>query len=199
MTKKEALEYLGGDEEFLLDEYEQKLFDFKQYFLTKPIVSRLYDTQFKKMSVLHDAGSILGLQKTVGPIDFSFSDFSSCIIDAFSQFEREKAVIKSKLINSESVSELISWAKALLNSQNNYISLWPVKEDMEFDGVLIGKEPDPMDLLRDIKELANEGINHFDELTISSCETLVTFHSEWKRLSLLRQKEHEWKKASSIN
>lgn len=199
MTREEALSYLGGEEGSLIEEFEQKLFDFKQYFLTKPIISKLYRAQFGKMAVLEQAGMIFRLENKCEQIDFSLPIFSDELISSFTLFESEKAKVKTRIINCSLVSELNLWAEALLALQESYIRLWPVSSELNLGETVIGKEPDPMDLLNDIKELSGKGINRFNDLTISSCETLVTLLNEWKRLSLLRQKELEWTKTSSIN
>lgn len=199
MTREEAIHFLGGEEDIVADEYEQKLFEFKQYFLSKPVVSKLYEGQFKKLAKLELAGLVLGL--TGEPIEFPESslDFSDDILLSFSQYENEKARIKASVVNCKTAGELIFWTGYLLKIQKAYIRLWPEMAELNLDEVIIGKEPDPMELLNDMKELKRMGTWKFDQLSISSCETLVTFYNEWKRLSLLRQKELEWTKASSIN
>lgn len=199
MTKEEAIVYFGGDEENAFDAFETFLFEFKQYFLTKPIVSKLYQAQFKKLEVLKNAASAMGFdQRTVG-VEYSEKVYSFDILEAFGQFEKGRSEIKQRIINTASATELLALADALLLIQARFLDCWPKVEFSDLNGVVISKEPDPMDLLRDIKDLATQGVVRFDQLTISNCETHVTFSNEWKRLSLLRQKEFEWKEASSKN
>ena len=161
-------------------------------------IQRVFQT-FKKLEKLELAGLALGL--TGEPIEFPESslDFSDDILLSFSQYENEKARIKASVVNCKTAGELIFWTGYLLKIQKAYIRLWPEMAELNLDEVIIGKEPDPMELLNDMKELKRMGTWKFDQLSISSCETLVTFYNEWKRLSLLRQKELEWTKASSIN
>jgi hypothetical protein len=199
MTREEAIRLLGGDEDVVADEYEQKLFEFKQYFLSKPLVSKLYEGQFKKLAKLELAGRVLGLTGEPTKFTDSSMDFSDDILLSFSHYESEKARVKARVVNCKTAHELIFWTGCMLKIQKAYLRLWPETAELNLDEIVIGREPDPMELLNDMKELRRMGTLKFDQLSISSCETLVTFYNEWKRLSLLRQKELEWTKASSIN
>jgi hypothetical protein len=151
------------------------------------------------MIVLKEAAETLSIDQSFQREKVEFSVYSEVMLDAFSYFEKDKSLVKGKIINAANVNELKFWAENLLGIQRTYCQLWPELEASILDDVLISKEPDPMELLNDLKELSGKGVIQFEQLTISKCETLVTLLNEWKRLSLLRQKELEWKKASSIN
>jgi hypothetical protein len=200
MTQKEALIYIDSlSGEDLEDAVEMKLFESKQYFLTKPIISKLYAIQFKKMDRLAQAVEVLGIRNSDYQGDPFEIVFDSKLIEAFRQYEKMKADLKLKVIHSSSVNELKSIALLLLKVQFQYISMWPSLPEEILNDTLISKDPDPMDLLNELNNLQKLDVLNFQELNLSISETSVTLFNEWKRLSLLRQKELEWKKTSSIN
>jgi hypothetical protein len=199
MTREEAILFFGGDEDELLDGYENLLFSYKNYFLTKPVISKLYFSQFKKMELLREAAEKLEMKIESKENDQPDLFFSNCIIADFQLYEKRKAEVKMMILNSASVDELKHAAGMMLKLQAGYIDLWPDLASVDLDEVVISKEPDPMELLQDLKELSKQGVDRFEQLKISLCETHVTVFNEWKRLSLLRNKELEWKKISSVN
>ena len=62
MTKNEALLFfpLNGEVE-IIDLYEEYLFEYKTYFLTKYPIEKVFSAKAKKMNQMHNAFILLGV------------------------------------------------------------------------------------------------------------------------------------------
>lgn len=202
MTRTEALEYLELQEDFdsldLEDAVEEKLFEFKQYYLTKPVVSKLFRAQKLKHKKLVDAMNVLNISQNVDELNQNEIHFQGSIIDVVQSFEKGKATIKQRISNAKNVHQLEFYVEQLLILQVFYLEKWPMFEGDE-GVVIIAKEPDIMDLLSEIRLMAESNVIAFEDVNISKVEAFPNFLNEWKRLSLLSKKMIEWKKESSIN
>lgn len=196
MTEEEAFVFLGiASHDEAEDAFEEQLFELKQYFLTKPMVSKLFKTQLTKIDRLFEVARALKIEQSVNKdhLDFDQVPFEGRILEDYLLFEKNRAVFKQKILNYFDPLQIRNIVEGILNVQRNYLSLWP---DIEEDEVLIGKEPDPMELLAAIRSLNERGVFQFSELNQFKSEIPVTFLNEWKRLSLLSKKEEEWRMSS---
>jgi hypothetical protein len=197
MTEKEALLLLNAVEgDYLPDNLEAALFEIKKYLTTKPVVSKLYETQGKKLERLNEAAKVLSLDV---PLPASFSIIfhtGEVIIDAVLEYERCRSEFRTKVMVSGSPVQILELIKRILEIHSDYIAMWPEFHGEISDTVIMGREPDVMELLADLRSASERGIHTFDEMDQESLNGLDTFLNEWKRVSLLRLKEREWKTSS---
>lgn len=197
MTRSEALKFFQTDDVEEAEEvFEQRLFELKNYFVTKPLISKLFKTQLLKLQKINSAASSLGFlergsENTTPEAKVIFTDI---ILDSYSLFEKVKAEAKLRIQRAESAPQIEITINNLLNVQAEYLKCYPEIEAGA--DIVVGKEPDPMDLITSIKEMEKKGISLFSELQSESNAIPVTFLNEWKRLSLLRKMEQEWKISS---
>lgn len=196
MTRQEALNVLGIDDpEESTDAFEELLFEIKQYFLTKPVVSKLFLAQLTKIDRLYEAAEVMDIEvnsEKVPNSEFKV-DFIGVILNDYLMYEKARAHFKQLLLKTVDRAEIKNVIHQLLEVQQVYLSLWP--KILE-DNVVIGKEPDPMELLASIKEVNESGVYRFDQLDLSLNAMPAILLNEWKRLSLLFKKELEWKMSS---
>lgn len=193
MTNKDALAILGiaNPDEFE-DAFEERLFELKQYFLTKPLISKLYRTQTEKIVRLCKAASHFGLESHHDSlvIPEKWGDFTGDIARDYLAFEKHRSSFKEILMKISDGGRIAQLVDQLLEIQQKYLSLWP---KMNSNGEILGKEPDPMELLSGIKELQKCGVFRFEQLNNQTLEIPKVLLNEWKRLSLLSKKDAEWK------
>lgn len=194
MTRTEALKWLGAqDPEDSLDLFEEKLFELKQYFLQKPMISKLYLAQIKKVKTLSEAAKALGFsseENTDGP-DVGEFDFSDNIIESVTYFEELRSRFRLTVSSTMSPLKLAKEVSQILEIQQLFLKKWPEIE-VE-DNTMISKEPDPMELLLALRTAHEMGVSYFSDLRQAGTELPEALLNEWKRLSLLRAKELEWK------
>jgi hypothetical protein len=196
MTNKEALAILGvaNPDEFE-DAFEERLFELKQYFLTKPLISKLYRSQSEKIVHLCQAAYHFGLEIHQDSLVVSeqWGGFTGEIVHDYLAFEKHRSSFKERLMKTSDGGRIAQLVDQLLKIQEEYLALWP---EIKGEGVILGKEPDPMELLSGIKELQKIGIYRFEQLNNQMLEIPSVLLNEWKRLSLLSKKDAEWKMSS---
>jgi hypothetical protein len=196
MTNKEALAILGiANPDEVEDAFEERLFELKQYFLTKPLISKLYRSQSEKIVHLCQAAYHFGLEFHQDPLVISeqWGGFTGEIAHDYLAFEKHRSSFKECLMKTSDGVRIAQLVDQLLKIQEEYLTLWP---EIKGEGVILGKEPDPMELLSGIKELQKIGIYRFEQLNNQMLEIPSVLLNEWKRLSLLSKKDAEWKMSS---
>jgi hypothetical protein len=196
MTNKEALAILGiANPDEVEDAFEERLFELKQYFLTKPLISKLYRSQTEKIVRVSQAAYHFGLEGHQGSLVISASliNFTGEIAHDYLAFEKHRSAFKERLMKTSDGGRIAQLVDQLLKIQEEYLALWP---EIKGEGVILGKEPDPMELLSGIKELQKHGIYRFEQLNNQTLKIPIVLLNEWKRLSLLSKKDAEWKISS---
>lgn len=196
MTNKEALAILGISNPYEFeDAFEERLFELKQYFLTKPLISKLYRSQVEKIVHLCQAAYHFGLEIHQDSLVVSeqWVGFSGEIVHDYLAFEKHRSSFKERLMKTSDGGRIAQLVDQLLEIQEEYLALWP---EIKCEGVILGKEPDPMELLSGINELQKIGIYRFEQLNDQMLEIPSVLLNEWKRLSLLSKKDAEWKMSS---
>lgn len=194
MTSAEALNWLGADDpEDALDLFEEKLFELKQYFLQKPIISKLYLAQIRKIKTFSEVAFALGFTSDENDekLQDGEFDFSENIIESVSHFEKLRSRFRLSVSSTLSPLDLEREVLQIVEIQQLFLKKWPEIE-VE-DDTIISREPDPMELLMALRTAQERGISHFSDLRQSGTELPEALLNEWKRLSLLRAKELEWK------
>lgn len=197
MTLAEARIFLNiNDEEDAFDAYEEQLFQFKQFFTSRPVISATFHAKLKKLEKVQEAAEILGIQVSEGSIskDVKFNA-TSILLEAFKEMQELKSCLFQSIHQATSVVELKSAVTNLLTLFFEYSALWP-ETNCDPAAVILSKEPDPMYVLEDLKRLKDTGIVSFDDLakdlTSESRIASDRIKQESMRLFLLHQKELEW-------
>ena len=198
MTEKEAWGVLNAaeEEDDAKDLIDDCLFEIKQFILSKPLISKLIESQIKKLQKLVQVVEVLNIDvenRYYQEEEISLKDFNDSILDTFNFYESCKAQLKIRFLSAESPGDLIELTTKLLQLQNAYSNCWPNVEADELEVVVISKEPDAMELISEIKKINEKGIIAFQQLIQISLDNYPSIKQELKRLSLLRKKETEWK------
>ena len=188
MTEKEIELYFPyNKEDNIYDLYEERLFEQKQFFLTKPIISRVFNAKVEKLKKFEIAFRKLSNQnlssiKTKNEQFFVFTKEEKSILNVYNQYQNIKNQFKLLILKANNSIEIIELIEEILEVTREYLSLWP-KVDVEED-VIISKEPNPMDILSSIKEFNLINGFEFSDIIRFQNKCPKPLQLESKRLSL---------------
>lgn len=192
MTKTEALREFQLDDAFdeddLIDLYEEKIFEFKQYFLSKTPIFKLFESKLSKLEKIGNAYNLLtNIKVEFTETKLEFNGSQAEILANYLRFQEEKNRMKTKISNSDNAFELVSWVKKLLELEKMNAEHW--FSEIEIDAnILVSKEPNPMEILEGIKIYQQNGGFNFDQLKKLENNPPEILIQEMKRLSLLFKK-----------
>lgn len=195
MTEAEARIFLGYEpEDDLEDVIEDKLFEFKQFFLSKPIIWSTFTARLEKLAKIKEAIACFGEVEKIPSINLPVFQATENILEAFQSFQKVRNACFLAINRASRCAEIETIVKQLLVSHTTYASLWP---DLSFvpSTVILSKEPDPMDLLSGIKSVNLSGIVTFADLAEKLTDQSTYVAEESKRLFMLHQKVKEWMKS----
>jgi hypothetical protein len=195
MTEAEARIFLGyepGDD--LKEVIEDKLFEFKQFFLSKPIIWSTFKARLDKLAIVREAIACFEEAESTPIVNLPAFQSNENVLEAFQSFQHVRNACFLAINRATNCQELENVIDSLLKSQTTYASLWP---NIAFvsSTVILSKEPDPMDLLSAIKSVNLSGINTFPDLAEKLTDESMCLANESKRLFLLHLKVKEWMKS----
>jgi hypothetical protein len=191
MTEAEARIFLGlenGDDP--QEALEEQLFQFKQFFTSRPIIQSTFKSKLEKLKKLEEASKFFKLAQSDSPVfeTETVGHFEN-ILEAFQCYQILKSVLFQRIQIVHSPLELQECVEDLLRLNSDYIKLWP-NTNLEAAAVILSKEVDPMELLADIKRMNEIGIVTFDDLAKELTEPNSILRKESMRFFMLNQKEN---------
>lgn len=190
MTKEESRLFFHVPEDVEAEDYyEEQLFEFKQFFLNKSPIRKVFLSKLEKLKKMEMAYCVQvdkdwphfdQFQANREPI------FSDNVLAAFQQFEREKGQFKLKLMTAFDGVSLYRAVVDYLTVCMAYRQKWllPEGEELNYEGN-VSKDPDPMYVLKEIRQFNEQGGEEFtDVLKFGSNSFLL---NEMKRVSLLNK------------
>jgi len=193
MTKEEAfLFFPHSEDEDIEDLYEQRVFEYKQFFLSSPPFHKVFLAKEKKMKQMHSSYLFFSGQLEIHQtksIDLKHS-ISDSILETFNYYQQNLNLLKNKISQSNTVPELSALIDKLLQLRSSYYQNWTIEEDVIETEIIISKEIDPMQLLVAIQEFNKLGGFTFDDLNSKRNISPILLINEAKRLSLCRKLEN---------
>lgn len=186
MTKNEALLFfplISGDE--IIDLYEEYLFEYKQFFLTKYPIEKVFLAKSLKMNKMHNAFIVLG-GKTIKSTSISNLEYQQKenILECFNYYQNLKINLKCRLNKCNNAIAINDYIYQLIQLEKKYAENWSASIKISDDKVLISKEPDPMLILKAIREFNILGGKTFNDLKTMKNISPNLLINEAKRLSL---------------
>lgn len=195
MTKEEAILFFPySEEDDLLDLYDERFFEYKQFFLSKTPIRKVFLAKEKKMQQMYASYLFLSGQTDTQQEEIQFSKytFTTSILETFNLYQQYRNELKNKILQSNSVIELSATIYNLLQLQTAYYENWSPVEFLEKETITISKEIDPMQLLFAIQEFNKLGGFTFEDLNSKRNISPIMLINEAKRLSLCRKLEKKW-------
>lgn len=191
MTKSEAKIFFPFNEGDDLEElWEQRFFEQKQFFLTRPPIEKVFQSRIAKLLKQYDAYLLLGgdAVKNV-PIDFKEETaFEESVLASYRLFHNYRNTFKSQVLQAQHPDQLAKVINAWTSMEKEYHKLWSneVSKSNEVQ-VALSKEPDPMEVLKAIKEVGDEELT-FNDLYSRYALLPELLQNEVKRLTFLSEK-----------
>ncbi|MFA5573895.1 MAG: hypothetical protein WC994_02445 [Brumimicrobium sp.] len=185
------------DDLFVL--WEDQFFQQKQFFLTNTPNRTVWESKLRRLQKTYTAFLVLTDQpeenKYESMLNTSFKEFTNNFIEAFNEFHTTRNIYKTKVIQSNTVKDLHNTIMEWLSYENHFYLLWFYEDSMGNElQVLRGKEPDPMYILADLKQVYNEfGFETFDDLKTNYNKLPLSLQKEVKRLTLLAKNNYAQK------
>ena len=186
MTTNEASAILGPYDD-LQDAFELQLFEFKKQLIALAPIEKLITPKLKKIKQLQEAFLLLG-----GEIDeISISTYelvspSENILESFKAYQDVRNNFKKLLSQSNSHEEIKNFCQYLVAYEKMYASCWFTDEVNTSE--IVSKEPDPMEVLKAIREYNENGGFTFEDLRFDKNNPPAVLIKERNRLSLLVRK-----------
>ncbi|MEX1190629.1 MAG: hypothetical protein WEA99_01565 [Brumimicrobium sp.] len=192
MTKSEAKIFFPFTEGDDLEElWEQRFFEQKQFFLTRPPMEKVFQSRIAKLQKQYEAYLILGGEAVADQGEMSAEEiaFSESVLASYRLFHNYRNAFKSKVLQVQHPERLSQVIEAWIAMEKEYHKLWSNEESKSNEvQVTLSKEPDPMEVLKAIKEVGDEELV-FSELHSRYALLPEILQNEVKRLTLLSEKE----------
>ena len=187
MTKKEAFLFFPFEEDDDLDDlYEERLFEFKQFFITKFPLEKVFFAKEKKMLQMHLAFIYLSESTEKSPIqrELPTISFSTNIKESFQLYQQHRSTLKNNILQSSNSNEVSFQIHQLLELQKKYNEIWTMVSILPESEIPLSVEPDPMAFLNVIHEFNQLGGYTFEDLNTMRNISPELLLNEAKRLSL---------------
>lgn len=190
MTKEESRLFFQVPEDVEAEDYyEEQLFEFKQFFLNKSPIRKVFLSKLEKLKQMELAYCVQTDKDLphFGPFETNKEPvFSNNVLATFQQFEREKGQFKLKLMTAFDGVSLYQAVVEYLTVCMAYRQKWllPEGEELNYDGN-VSKEPDPMDVLKEIRMFNDQGGEEFIHVPKFGSNSFLL--NEMKRVSLLNK------------
>lgn len=188
MEKAEAAQYLQVTDDVSIDEaYEMKLFEWKNFFVHRFPITKLFAGKIVQLERVIEAYTVLsGVSNDVSSrsIDLVFPEN---LKEAFSLYTSERNRLKTELFACNSGEALIEIVMRLLQLTKSYARVW--ENDFELsEEVRVSQEPDAMAFMEALTDANALGVVNVGEVLKLPQDHLV--RSEAKRLSLWTKMEN---------
>jgi hypothetical protein len=196
MTKKEASLFFKLEEGQEADElWEEKFFEQKQFFLTRPPIPQVFSSRLKKLNKIHEAFLVLSdLEKSqndeINP-NFPEISFSEEVIEAFHHQQKFRMQMKTELLKANSLDLLRGTIQKWLFIEKEYMHKWKLEKSVKSSDVVVSKEPDPMELLESFRDFERQNsVLTFQKIKNDADQLPDMIKNECKRLNLLYDKSY---------
>ncbi len=148
MNREEALIYLPMDDENdLVDLYDEKLFEAKQFLLSRFPISKVIKARITKLHKVETAyqtlGGIIIELKYFDPIELPHL---KSIREAFHWYNQQKNRLRLQLSGAKSAGEIASVLDELLTLTRHYAEAWPNMGAERSAELKMNEESNPMDI-----------------------------------------------------
>lgn len=185
MTPEEAKIFLPHDDiSELEDVYEEKLFEAKQFFLSRFPISKVIQGRIKKLALIQQAWEVLSdkcREEATISLDTSFSDTHD-LATIWNEYQQKRNALKLNIQQSNDVVSAGKWGELLVKVVCSFCVKLELHSSPEGEKIPIGKEPDPMDIHFDIQRWKEKGVESIQQISRITEDSPMGI--ELKRLSL---------------
>jgi len=187
MQIEEASALVSLSPDVLVEErLDEILFEAKRFFSGKPIIREVFKRRLEKLQKQQQAFSLLIGDKHIDQSYVSKEWIpNGDMLGVFNSFSALRSEINRAIFQATSIREIVCCVEDLMDQYDRYLAYWNLPEFTSEIPVILGKEPDPMELIWAIKELQAFGIFTIEDLKKNSEHCPALLCSEIIRLSVL--------------
>lgn len=178
------------EDDDLFDLYEERLFEDKQFFTSKPIISVIFNKRIAKVEKREISFRTLTNTEVISSSVLPFKPIiGDSIPEVYRIMQAAKSETYKEIFSATDAPTVLQLAANLLSIQSQFVHELFIPNYKDDGSILLSKEPNPNELAQSVKafELAGgKNIKDLQQLTYEGKETLL---HEAKRLSLWRKKE----------
>lgn len=186
MTQEEArLFFPYSESDDLSDLYVERIFEYKQFFLSKTPIRKVFESKLEKLIQMDKAYTVITENESI-PSEAEISEtpgFSDNILEAFNQWETLKGKSKQLIMFSQTALSLQENVLNYLKLVDEYRLKWYTEDEINIEISQLSKDEDPMEILSEIKLFEQEGGIYFEDILKLGTNSFLL--KEMKRLSLL--------------
>lgn len=186
MTEDEARLFLGlqeGDD--LEDAYEDALFEIRKFLLAKPVLLKTLQSRQAKLKQLQQAFGILGGTEPELPVVSSIAFHpSENILEHHSRYFEAKNELKRRLSAASGAEDMHRIIDELIELERSFVKPFSLITDWTSEEVLVSREADSMEIIRELRRLQEEGVETLEALNKNKDRLSIALLRELKRLSL---------------
>lgn len=189
MTLKEAQLFFPYQEsDDLTDLMDERLFEYKQFFLSKTPIRKVFEAKLDKLRQLNEAYLTLTQAASNNKISVPQEsvNFSDEVLTAFKQWETYKSQFKQQLMTAFEAHRIEEVVINFLVVVDAYRLKWETNHEIEVEIETLSKDADPMYVLEAIKAFNLQGGIYFHDIVKLGNNSFLL--KEMKRLSLLSKK-----------
>tara|TARA_B110000285_G_scaffold228503_1_gene291581 strand:- start:818 stop:1399 length:582 start_codon:yes stop_codon:yes gene_type:complete len=166
------------------DLYDEKLFEFKQFFSRQLPTTKLFSAKLKKLRLITEAFEALGgKENNLESVPIVYQSYNGLDVKSvISIYQSENNTLKLKMNLSQSYSVIENIAIQMVDSYRRYAECWELQTIPEGYQIKLSEELDAMSLLEGIASFNKEGMTSFEELNSLSIDNVL--YKEAIRLSL---------------
>jgi len=173
-----------NEDHSLQDLYDEKLFEYRQFFSRQLPTTKLFSAKLKKLKQITEAFVLLGGEEnnieSFSMVEQSYESID--VKDVVSMFQSDRNELKLRMNNGQSYNAIESSAMQMIENYKRYAQCWLLKSIPENHQIKLSEEIDEMSLLEGVKEFNESGKTSFDELNSLSMDNVL--YKEAIRLSL---------------
>lgn len=173
-----------NEDDSLQDLYDEKLFEFRQFFSRQLPTTKLFSAKLKKLKQITEAFVMLGGQENnLESFPQTFQSFEGLDVKTVvSLFQSERNDLRLRMNSSQSYMTIENNAMKMIESYDRYAQCWSLGSIPENHQVKLSEELDAMSLLKEVASFNERGSGSFEELNRLSMDNLL--YKEAIRLSL---------------
>lgn len=188
MTGEEALVFLGIESaEDIQDGFDTALFELKQFFLGKPVFSKTAEGKWAKLDRIDEAFEFLGGKTAVESEEILWQFVPKADLrEHFLDYHREKNKLRQGIAMARSGRRIRELSAEMIRLEQLFAEPFASYTDWTEEQVVLGKEPDTMEVLAWLTEQAAAGRTTLEKLYTEKNSLPAGLLLALKRLSLLK-------------
>ena len=173
-----------NEDNSLQDLYDEKLFEFRQFFSRQLPTTKLFSAKLKKLKQITEAFLLLGGEERIlETLPLKDNLYRGGNVKAVvSLFQSETNTLRLNMNRSQSYIEIENIAMQMIENYGRYAQCWLLKSIPENHELKLSQELDAMSLLAEVSSFNTSGKTSFEELNTLSMDNLL--YKEAIRLSL---------------